>query len=283
MKTQPPQSNGGFTRADLITVAAMIAVFSLLAAPRLFAAAQSPEAATCISNMQQMMRALHLYTTDNADFLPFNGDIPNVSAGLNWLQHDARNLPDATNSAKLISNFNMLTPYLNGNAGVFHCPADPSTISAGGKLVPRVRSLSLNHTIGTNFQTPGGKTATDGAWLDGTHGHTANKTYRTYARMADVVNPRPDSLFAFLDEHPNSINDAAYGCMGPRPGGTGYQWIDWPANYHNGGGGLGFMDGHGEIHVWRSNLSQNPPLSSTGQLDMHYLATHATALVTDQP
>jgi hypothetical protein len=285
MNTKNSQAEAGFTRADLAAIVAIVGALALLGAQKLSAAGPTAAGVTCTGNMQQMMRALHLYATDNADFLPLNSDSGIVSAGLNWLIHDARTLPDATNSAKLVSSFNMLAPYLNGNAGVFRCPADASTVSAGGgKTYPRVRSISISQAVGTSFQSPGAKTATDGAWLDGAHAHTANRTYRTYARLADVVNPRPASLFAFLDEHPDSINDASFGCMGPRASGTGYNWIDWPATYHNKGGGFGFMDGHGEIHGWASvGTLASPPTAGNSQLDLNWIATHVTALVADQP
>jgi hypothetical protein len=278
------RSDSGFTRVDLLAVTAVIAVFALIGTVKLAAAGTAAAGTTCTGNMQTMMRALHLYTSDNADFLPPNSDIPNQSAGLNWLIHDGRSLPDATNSAKLISAFNLLAPYLNGNARVFRCPSDTSTITVNGIPRPRVRSISLNHTIGTNFQSPGCKTATDGPWLDGSHNHTANRTFRTYARVADVVNPRPGDLFAFLDEHPDSINDASFGCIGPRPTGTGYTWIDWPATYHDKAGGFGFMDGHAEIKQWfNTGTLVSPPNPGASQQDLHWLATHATAPVVNQP
>jgi prepilin-type processing-associated H-X9-DG protein len=28
-------------------------------------------------------------------------------------------------------------------------------------------------------------------------------------------------------------------------------WIDFPAVYHNGAGGLSFADGHAEVHKWK--------------------------------
>jgi hypothetical protein len=142
----------------------------------------------------------------------------------------------------------------------------------------------MNHAVGTNPFQQGGKVATDGPWLDGQHAHTANRTFRTYARLSDVVNPRPSYLFVFLDEHPASINDASFGSMGPIASGTGYMWTDWCAAYHNGGGGFGFADGHGEIHMWlRPATSQLPPSNATSQPDLHWLATRTSALVADQP
>ena len=55
-----------------------------------------------------------------------------------------------------------------------------------------------------------------------------------------------------VDEHPDSINDAALAnaCTGADAPGTA-QIIDFPANYHNGACGFNFADGHAEIHHWQ--------------------------------
>ena len=281
MKNIAQENQQGFTRIDLVSVMAVIAILGLLGAQKIGAADSAAVAVTCTGNMRQLLRALHLYTSDNADFLPYMND----GSGPNWLIHTGNVAPDATNSAKLVNpTFSMLALYLNGNASVFRCPADQSTILVGGKQVPRVRSVSMSQAVGTSFTSVGGRTATDGAWLDGAHGHTANRTYRTYARMADIVNPRPGNLFIFLDEHPDSMNDAGFACAGPRLTGTGYNWIDWPATYHNKAGGFGFADGHGEIHGWAgAGTLVSPPVSGSSQVDLHWLATHATAFVSEQP
>jgi prepilin-type processing-associated H-X9-DG protein len=51
-----------------------------------------------------------------------------------------------------------------------------------------------------------------------------------------------------LDEHPGSINDAGF--FNPRIS----SFVDMPANYHNGAGGLSFADGHAEIHKWKGTV-----------------------------
>ena len=65
-----------------------------------------------------------------------------------------------------------------------------------------------------------------------------------------MARPGPSNLFVFLDEHPNSINDAAFAVKcDTRDGGA--RIIDFPASYHNGACGFGFADGHAEIKKWR--------------------------------
>jgi len=48
----------------------------------------------------------------------------------------------------------------------------------------------------------------------------------------------------FVDEHPDSINDGWLTASWPGGGG----WGDLPASYHAGTCGIGFADGHAEIH-----------------------------------
>jgi type II secretory pathway pseudopilin PulG len=282
MKNEPSQRETGFTRIDLIAIIMVLSVLSLLGSQKFVTAKAESDAVTCTGNMRQLMRALHLYTTDSADFLPPNGDDGSSLPGSNWLVVGGETTPNL--SAKLLDpSYNMLAPYLNGSVSVFKCPADTSTVLIGGKLVPRVRSISMSQAVGTDPHSPGGKTSVPGGWLDGTYSHTANRTFRTYARLADVVNPRPAGLFVFLDEHPDSINDAAFGTMGPTLTGTGYHWIDWPATYHDKAGGFGFMDGHGEIHAWISPGTLVSPPTPNAQPDLAWLAAHVTARITDQP
>ena len=59
------------------------------------------------------------------------------------------------------------------------------------------------------------------------------------------------------DEHPDSINDAAF--FSPFAGG----WADLPASYHNGAGGIAFADGHSEIKRWMDSRTTPPLVAQT--------------------
>ena len=58
-------------------------------------------------------------------------------------------------------------------------------------------------------------------------------------------------MWVLLDEHPDSINDGGFGVAMPASAAS-TTWVDIPAIYHNGAGGLSFADGHSEIHKWVS-------------------------------
>ena len=69
--------------------------------------------------------------------------------------------------------------------------------------------------------------------------------------------PGPSNLFVFLDEHPNSINDAAFAVKcDARDGGA--RIIDFPASFHNGACGFAFGDGHAEIKKWLDKRTKVP-------------------------
>ena len=90
----------------------------------------------------------------------------------------------------------------------------------------------------------------NGEWLDKAFNASQTK-WKTYAKDSDVVSH--SKTWVFVDEHPDSINDAAFAnaCTGAEtPTGTSGQIIDMPSSTHNGACGFSFADGHSEIHRW---------------------------------
>jgi|GEM_PF-1244053 len=159
--------------------------------------------------------------------------------------------------------------YCGKNPALFRCPADPSTVLWGGKVYPRVRSISMSQVFDW------------GQWLS--LGNVPSPYWRTYAKISDIV--RPVNTFVFIDENPTFLNDGALAteCDGlPGSGVPGTpQIIDIPASYHNHAGGLSFADGHAEIHKWKGNIiltTVGSTATSGGDLeDFTYLAENTTA------
>jgi prepilin-type processing-associated H-X9-DG protein len=98
-----------------------------------------------------------------------------------------------------------------------------------------------------------------GGWLDKTY-NEGQKVWHTYAKHSAIHSPA--KTWVFLDEHPDSVNDAACAnaCTGSDKPGTA-QIIDFPANYHNGACGFAFADGHSEIHKWIGSKIKNARIS----------------------
>jgi prepilin-type processing-associated H-X9-DG protein len=98
----------------------------------------------------------------------------------------------------------------------------------------------------------------NGQWLDGSNiGNSPQSKWRTYGTTASMIIPGTSMIFVFLDEHPNSINDAGFAVQ-MKTVGIFAKIIDYPASYHNGAGGFSFADGHAEIHKWLGKNIQPP-------------------------
>jgi len=61
-----------------------------------------------------------------------------------------------------------------------------------------------------------------------------------------------------LDEHPDSINDAARAMRMAEPGATTAVIVDYPTGYHHGASGLSFADGHSVTHRWNGSTIKPP-------------------------
>lgn len=242
----------GFTLIELLVVIAIIAILAAMLLPALTKAKQKAQGIMCMNNTRQLMQAVHMYAGENNESFPMNvhgsvaqsgspisalgGYYPWVMGWLDWFTS-----PHNTNTLYLTSdNYSVLAKYFGHSQKVFKCPADNRVSgpqSARG-WTERVRSVSMNGAVGK-----GNKAATDGLL----------NCERIFEKTTDVSRPQPSNLWVFVDEHPDSINDAAFFNAQRNP-----EWIDLPSNQHNGACGFAFADGHSEIHKWRSSVIKYP-------------------------
>jgi prepilin-type processing-associated H-X9-DG protein len=122
-------------------------------------------------------------------------------------------------------------------AGVYHCPADISTTLIYGRTMPRARSMSMNAWL-----APVNNDIWDGQPNSGLIMH----------KESDLGVMGAVNIWLMMDENPYSINDAYMAEYPPRGPTTAQQlsWVDYPATYHNGAGGITFCDGHAQIKKW---------------------------------
>jgi prepilin-type processing-associated H-X9-DG protein len=75
----------------------------------------------------------------------------------------------------------------------------------------------------------------------------SGQNYKIFRKQSDINGPAPVDAWVFIDEHPDSINDALFH-VDMKSG--EYKWSDWPASNHGDGSVLAFADGHAEAHRW---------------------------------
>jgi prepilin-type N-terminal cleavage/methylation domain-containing protein/prepilin-type processing-associated H-X9-DG protein len=274
------RARSAFTLIELLVVIAIIAILAALLLPALAKAKSKAQGAMCESNNKQLLLAWRMYGDDQNDRLVAAMNMASTPNRPNWftggLDFNGGNASNWDINQDMVKS--PLWPYVGKQRGVFKCPADQATVQVGTQRLPRVRSNSMSQAFGT------------GEWLDGGMNPNQN-VWRTYDKLSAIV--LPVKTFVFVDEHPDSINDAAFAvqCTGNQPlNGNSGVVVDFPANYHNKACGFAFSDGHAEIHKWRGPLIGNARIDYTATMalnisfgnskmdaiDTHWMAEYTT-------
>jgi prepilin-type N-terminal cleavage/methylation domain-containing protein/prepilin-type processing-associated H-X9-DG protein len=262
-----PDTKRAFTLIELLVVIAVIAILASLALPPLARARARGQSTYCLNNLRQAGLALHLYAGDHDDALPYNmgpgGTKQTVAARhyLNWVNNVMSWDDDPDNTNTFLLRTGGLGPYFSGATSVYKCPADdvlhPFQRSLG--WTERVRSISMNAMLGNA-----------GEFVEGGV-NTNNPGYKQFFRMSEI--PAPSRIFAFVEEHPDSIDDGYFINRF-----YAYKWNDLPASYHNGGANFAFADGHSEFHHWRVASTMPPGRPLAANLPFYVPAAEAADL-----
>lgn len=235
----PPRTGRqGFTLIELLVVIAIIAILAGMLLPALARAKAKATGILCMNNTKQLMLANHMYQSDNNDKFPgaYHGGFqpavgarerPWVTGWLDWTTSS-----DNTNTIFLLDpRYAVLATYFAQAKNIYKCPADkflaPSQRARG--WTERVRSVSGNILVGEGNAETG----------------PMGDIYAHPTKAAELLIPGPTETWVYVDEHPDSINDA--GCFPPN---SSVNIVDIPATYHNGACGFAFADGHSEIKKW---------------------------------
>ncbi len=236
------------------------------------------------------MTSTHMYTVDNRDFYPPNPDDGNTVQGHNWCPgHAGVGDAEEFNSTILADPTRaLLAIYTGKNVKIYKCPADLR--SGGTPRQPAARTFSMSQAVGTicpGFNAGTGHSGAptlpvNGPWLNNNHDHKRENPYHTYGKASAVAYPGPAMVFTYIDEDANSLNDGGFAV-----GMAHAEWIDWPGTYHNNACGFAFLDGHSEIHKWKSrytnwrswppnNISRRAIPDGTANVDWQWITQHTS-------
>jgi prepilin-type N-terminal cleavage/methylation domain-containing protein/prepilin-type processing-associated H-X9-DG protein len=216
-----------FTLIELLVVIAIIGILAALLLPSLASAKARGSQIACLNNVRQLQIAWGLYLGDHNNLLPENkmtglGLLGCVSTTNSWVVGNTQ----ASADLDLIRQ-GSIYPY-TPNPGVYHCPADRSTVFGAG--TPRTRSYSMD-----SYLNGGLDVGIYGGYLPG------------IVTKETELSPNPAGIFVFLDENEATIEDGVF-LLYRDPADF---WQNGPAHRHNRGANLSFADGHCERWQWK--------------------------------
>lgn len=135
-----------FTLIELLVVIAIIAILAGLLGHGLAAAKEQAYRTVCINNNKQLALALHLYTPDNNEWMPWPNWANDYGPG--WLYRPtAGRAPDPlkTNEIRFIEE-GLYYSYIH-NRQTYNCPLDKTNSVTWQKRAQRVSSYIMNGAV----------------------------------------------------------------------------------------------------------------------------------------
>jgi prepilin-type N-terminal cleavage/methylation domain-containing protein/prepilin-type processing-associated H-X9-DG protein len=227
----------GFTLIELLVVIAIIAILAAMLLPALRLAKQQAQATECRNNMKQLQLGWFIYAGDFRDYF---APCYKWATGTEALGEP--NVTDNTNTDFLVNPaWAQLGLYLR-SPRLYLCPGSRALCLEGTAALPLCRDYSMNCFMsGYSSLEPGAQ---------------------SFAKLSQIIGITPGTGFVFgpatamvfVDEKDNSIAETTFFVT---------EQLDtiWsvPAAYHDEAGGIGFADGHVELHKWVTSTVLQPP------------------------
>lgn len=230
-----PRRRASFTLVELLVVISIVAILAAMLLPALGKGKANAHRIACLNNLKQLAVCWHLYASDHEDLLPPNNSIAIIGGGTG--AHAASWCTNYVYDVEPTGILNgLLFPY-NTSLGIYHCPADRSTITTSdGVTLSQLRWRSYNMSLCVN----GAPEFDPYGW--------SNPSFR---KLTEIRSPDPAQLFIFPEVHEDEIYDCTFGMPTLQYWGDAKVWWDIPANRHAQGANLSFGDGHAERWKWR--------------------------------
>ncbi len=257
----------GFTLIELLVVIAIIALLMAIIMPSLRAAKELASGAVCVSNQKQLCLAWVAYASDNDNYLVGGSNYYSGTRGTpyRWVEYplfsdkDNPEVNPRPSSAQYTLQYRLngiragkLFPY-TGDEDLYHCPGDRNITKPEPEAVFRSYSITglMNSELFVNRRVSGDIYSPIATYysLITSPGGTAKQAY-VVVKMTEIR--APGNKFVFVEEDVTQVNqyvnEGGFALLAYSP--PAFQWLDGPADYHNGSSTVGFADGHAERHRW---------------------------------